>query len=134
MGQATGGNESVQVVIVGAGISGLVAAWELRKRGVTDVLVLEMLTLSLNLSLSLSLILTLALNPSPSPTPNPRCSRWTTRLAATRAPATTGPAELHGQTALSVVLQLTIRPYPGLLGEIARLLAALPWPDLQALP
>ena len=39
---ASGRNESVQVVIVGAGVSGLVAAWELRKRGVTDVLVLEM--------------------------------------------------------------------------------------------
>jgi len=39
---ASGGNESAQVVIVGAGVSGLVAAWELRKRGVTDVLVLEM--------------------------------------------------------------------------------------------
>jgi hypothetical protein len=39
---ALGANETVQVAIVGAGISGLVAAWELRKRGVTDVVVLEM--------------------------------------------------------------------------------------------
>ena len=130
LGQASGGNESVQVVIVGAGISGLVAAWELRKRGVTDVLVLKMLTRSLTLTLTL----TLKSNPSPnpSPSPNPRCSRWTMRLAATHAPATTGPAELHGRTAFSAVPQLTVPPR-GLLGEIARLLAALPWPSSLAL-
>ena len=35
-------NESVAVVIVGAGIAGLVAAWSLRRRGVRSVVVLEL--------------------------------------------------------------------------------------------
>jgi uncharacterized membrane protein YgcG len=35
-------NESVAVVIVGAGIAGLVAAWALRRRGVRSVVVLEL--------------------------------------------------------------------------------------------
>ena len=78
MEQASGGNESVQVVIVGAGISGLVAAWELRKRGVTDVLVLEMDPTPRPESEP---------EPNPNPNPHPRCSRWTMLLAATRAPA-----------------------------------------------
>ena len=103
LGQASGGNESVQVVIVGAGISGLVAAWELRKRGVTDVLVLKMLTRSLTLTLTLTLTLKSNPSPNPSPSPNPRCSRWTMRLAATHAPATMalGASRTHGVRAIA---------------------------------